>query len=301
MAGLRKFVPVVAMLWLAATHAAELAPSVFEAERTKQESIYHGRGEERVSGYTVDRPLTYYADGFPTAFTRIFGQLGPQDRWLDVGAGEGQAVLDYYNAGSGPAQMKSAALDSTKAQAIAMSIEDRRSALWHQTAAKLPFNQIQYLSGKRLSEYTPDELGHFDVITDMMGGFSYTTDLSLFMRKILDLLDVNGSFFAVLQDVHREDGANTPFYAGAAFLTEIVDVDGSELKVCAWLKRIGCVEVACEPRAHWRPPLEAFHVRKVCNEVAVPALTPVHYQAGTPPERRFRALPAELGKVTNAR
>jgi SAM-dependent methyltransferase len=301
MVGLRKLVPVVAMLWLAPTHAAELAPSALDAERAKQESIYHAHGEQRDKGYTVDRPLSYYSDGFPAEFLRVFGRLGAQDRWLDIGAGEGQAVLDYYASASDAAQVKTA-LGVSKAQAIAMSIEDRRSALWYRTAAKLPFNQIQYLSGKRLSEYSPAELGQFDVITDMMGGFSYATDLSLFMRKVLDLLEVNGSFFTVLQDIRREDGSNTPYYDGASFLTEIVDADGSELKVCAWLKRIGCVEVVCEPKAHWKPPLEAFRIRKVCNAVTVPPLTPVHYQAGTPPERRFRLAPGELGgSVTTVR
>jgi len=45
--------------------------------------------------------------------------------------------------------------------------------------------------------------------------------------------------------------------------------------------------VTCELKKGWRPPVEAFQVQKVCNEVKVPALTPVHYEAGTPPERRF--------------
>ena len=54
--------------------------------------------------------------------------------------------------------------------------------------------------------------------------------------------------------------------AGSPFLTEISKADGSELKVCAWLKRISCVEVTCESRPRWQPPMEAFHVRKVCGE-----------------------------------
>jgi hypothetical protein len=136
----------------------------------------------------------------------------------------------------------------------------------------------------------------------MLGGFSYVNDLTAFVEKVLDLLAVNGSFFTVLQDVRREDGASVPFYPGSPFLTEIADADGSELKVCSWLKRISCVEVVCEPRAHWKPPLEAFSVRKVCNEVKVPQLTPVHYQAGTPPERRYEVQPREAGStVTTAR
>ena len=65
--------------------------------------------------------------------------------------------------------------------------------------------------------------------------------------------------------------------------------------MCSWLKRIACVEVVCEPRAHWKPPLESYRVRKVCNDVKVPPLTPLHYQAGTPPERRYQVPAVEAG------
>jgi hypothetical protein len=57
------------------------------------------------------------------------------------------------------------------------------------------------------------------------------------------------------------------------------------VKVHSWLKSISCVQVTCEFRPTWPPPLEAFRVRKVCNEVSVPALATIHFEAGTPPER----------------
>ena len=138
-------------------------------------------------------------------------------------------MLDYY-APSVRAESEGREVRGRKARAVAMSIEDRRSPLWQETAARLGENHIQYLSGSRLGEYSSQEIGRFQVITDMMGGFSYTNDLSRFMETVLDLLEVNGSFFTVLQDIHREDGTNKPFYPGAPFLTEIADADGSELQ-----------------------------------------------------------------------
>ena len=131
-------------------------------------------------------------------------------------------------------------------------------------------------------------MGQFQVITDVIGGFSYTTDLTIFMEKVLSLLAPGGSFYSVLQDVHSEAGTNQPYYADAPFLTEISNASGAEVKVCSWLKSISCVQVTCELKKGWRPPVEAFQVQKVCNEVGkVPALAPVHYEAGTPPERKF--------------
>jgi hypothetical protein len=279
---------VFAVLCLGSAQAQTVSVVPYGDELQKQETIYQGHGEQRLKGYTVDRPLSVYADGLPSEFAHALASLGPSDRWLDIGAGEGQAVLDYY-APNPKTQADGRDIRSRKARAVAMSIEDRRSPLWQETAARLGENYIQYLSGRRLGEYSSQEIGRFQVITDVMGGFSYTNDLSRFMETVLDLLEVNGTFFTGLQDVRREDGTNKPFYPGASFLTEIADADGSELKVCSWLKRIGCAEVKCEPKAHWKPPVEAFRVRKVCEAVTVPPLAPVHFQAGTPPERRFQA------------
>ena len=91
-----------------------------------------------------------------------------------------------------------------------------------------------------------------------------------------------------MQDVRTEEGKNKPHYPDASFLTELTRPDGSELKMCAWLKSIGCVAVTCESKSGWTPPIEVYHVRKVCDDVTVPALTPTQYSAGTPPERKFR-------------
>jgi hypothetical protein len=113
------------------------------------------------------------------------------------------------------------------------------------------------------------------------------------VESVLGFLALNGSFYTVLQDVRSEIETRKPHYTGAPYLTEITNTDGSEGRVCTWLKSISCVVVTCEPRTNWVPPIEAYAVRKVCENVAVPRLTPLHFEAGTPPERRFRvARPA---------
>jgi hypothetical protein len=226
----------------------------------------------------------------PDAFDRALGLLGPRDRWLDIGAGRGQALLDYYTPKFDMLHFEGRHQRGSKAQGVAMSIEDRRTSAWQEKAATLPPDKIRYFAGRRLREYAREELGKFKLITDVVGGFSYTTNLSLFTEQVLAALEVDGDFFTVLADVSSQDGANQPFYEGAPFLTTIDRADGSEVKVCVWLKSISCVQVTCEFKPKWQPPLEAFHVRKVCNEVSVPALAPIHFEAGTPPERGFKLL-----------
>lgn len=275
-------------LWLGLSYAASSVNPKLNEEVAKQEAIYRSEGERVPDGYTVDRSLANYTDALCAGFDDALARLGPNDRWLDIGAGKGQAMLDYYATEYDAASPEGRAWRGKKAQAVAMSIEDRRTPDWQRTAARLEENQLRYLFNRRLREYSSAELGRFKMITDVIGGFSYSVDLSLFMEKALALLELNGSIYTVLQDVHSEEGTNQPYYPKAPFLTEIAKADGSEVKVCSWLKSIACVQVTCEFKKSWKPPVEAFHVRKVCNDTRVPALASVHYEAGTPPERRFR-------------
>jgi hypothetical protein len=259
----------------------------FGEEITRQTQIYESRGADRPEGYVINRSLLSYTKTLAADFQFSLADLADRDRWLDIGAGEGRAVLDYCTGKYDGSYWRGEAKPTRKARAVAMSIEDRRTQQWHEAAVGLE-DRMSYLSGRRLSQYTNEELGRFRMITDVLGGFSYTDNLARFTEKTLALLEVNGNFYTVLQDVREQNGSNKPHYPDAPFLTELVDVDGSELRVCSWLKRIGCVQVTCEYKEDFTPPIEVYRIQKVCDQVAVPPLTPVHYTAGTPPERRFK-------------
>lgn len=295
---------VLQVLGVQASHSAQPGSPALSEEVSKQTGIYSSRGEKVPEGYVVNRSLLSYAFTLPAEFKRSLAGLGPGDRWLDIGAGEGRAVLDYSTSKYESIYLEGREPRGAKARAVAISIEDRRTRYWHDTAASLDANQIRYLFGKRLREYALEELGKFQLITDLLGGFSYTERLALFMEKTLALLELNGSFYTLLQDVNAESGTHKPYYPGSPFLTEITAADGSEVKLCSWLKRIACVEVTCEAKTQSPPPVEVYRVRKVCNDVAVPALVPVHFQVGTPPERRFQLAnpsPASPGQASTIR
>lgn len=271
---------ILEALWLGTAGSAEI--DKVDEEMRRQEEILKSEGEKKPEGYVINRGLEDYVDALPPEFHQRLRSLGPSDRWLDIGAGEGQAILDYYE------RTNEASRGRAKAKAVALSIEDRRQPKWYLTAAKLERGQIQYFFNKPARQYTVSELGTFQIITDFLGGFSYTDELSLFMEKVLQLLSVKGSFYSLLQDVKSEEGTNQPFYANSPYLTEITDSTGSEVKVCSWLKRITCVEVTCELKPRWKPPVEIYRVHKVCDGINVPALTKTKFSAGTPPERRYQ-------------
>ena len=275
-------------LWLETSYSQQTGSPAIEKEASKQEAIYRSRGEEVPEGYVIDRSFLAYASILSSDFDRSLASLGPKDRWLDIGAGEGHAILDYYTPRYDSMHPEGRERRGKKARAVAISIEDRTTPRWHETAARLEADQIRYLSGKRLREYSQEELGQFQLISDVIGGFSYTRDLSLFMEKVLGFLDLNGRFHTLLLDVLPESATNRTAYPDTLFLTEIANADGSDVSVCTWLKSIACVEVTCESRTESKRPIGIYRIHKVCNNVAVPALVLLGFEAGTPPLRRYQ-------------
>ena len=161
-----------------------------QKEITEQTRIYQSRGEQVPADYVIDRSLLSYAITLLPDFDHSLAKLGPSDRWLDIGAGQGRAILDYYGERFDAMHAEGREQRGSKARAVALSIEDRRTAEWHQTAATLEPGKIEYRFGRRLREYTPEELGRFKLATDVYGGFSYTSSLSLFMEQVLAVLAV---------------------------------------------------------------------------------------------------------------
>jgi hypothetical protein len=282
---------VLQALCFGAAHSQQPGSAEFDQEARKQQAIYDSQGENVPSGYVVGRSLLSYFSILPPGFDRALADLSPRDRWLDIGAGEGNAVLDYYTELYDSMNWEGRERRGKKAQSVAISIEDRRTHDWYQTAARLEPGKIQYLYGKPLRHYSARELGQFQLVTDVIGGFSYAQYLSVFMEKVLNLMDVNATFYTLLLDVRTEAKADPDLYKDLVLLTEIEGPDGSEVKACSWLKSISCVQVACELSTELKRPIELYRIQKVCDKVEVPSLTPLSYLAGTPPVRRYRVGP----------
>jgi SAM-dependent methyltransferase len=279
---------IIQALGLRAGWSQEPVQPRISEEFLEQEKIYHSRGADGRRIYTTDRGLSRYAERLPSGFCDALGRLGSSDRWLDIGAGEGHAILDYYAPEGATAPAEKCGRSGAKPRAVAISIEDRRTDAWKQQAARLGDDRIRYLFGKRLRQYSPEELGKFQIITDVYGGFTYTEDLSQFVDKVLRLLEVGGSFYTLATGVHLEDGKDK---LGTMYLTELEDAFGRRVKVCSWLKKISCVEVTCESKSDLKRPTELIKIRKVCGDTSVPRMKLVEFEAGYPPGRCFQLDP----------
>ena len=276
---------VMAVLSLGAGWVQEPLQPRIDDEFAKQEKIYRRRD---AGSYTANRGLSNYAEVLPTGFCDALARLGSSDRWLDIGAGEGQAILDYYAAQDPAASAEKCAGSSPKGRAVAISIEDRRTDKWKEQAASLGDDRLRYLSGKRLRQYSLEELGKFQIITDVYGGFTYTENLSRFVEKVLSVLEVGGAFYTVLPAVHLEDNTDK---LGTWYKTELVDAASRPVKVCSWLKQTTGTKISCESKTGWDEPTQLIKIRKVYRDVTVPRTKLVEYIAGAPPGRRFQLEP----------
>jgi SAM-dependent methyltransferase len=284
-AGTRLAVLIVIVLQARAGWSQEVAQPRLDKEFAEQEKIYRSRGADVPSGYVTGRALSDYAELLPSGFCDALGNLGSSDRWLDVGAGSGQAILDYYAPEHDAAAGQKCVRSGAKARAVAITIEDRRTDKWREQAASLGGDRLRYLSGKRLRDYSPEELGKFQIITDVFGGFSYTENLSLFVEKVLSLLEIGGVFYTLVPGVHLEHAKDK---LGILYLTELEDAAGRPLKVCSWLKQSACAQVTCESKSDWKRPTELINIRKTCSDISIPRLKLWEFEAGYPPSRRFQ-------------
>ena len=261
-----------------------VSPQINE-EFVEQEQIYRSRGTGGRRVYTTDRGLARYEEILHADFCETLGRLGSSDRWLDIGAGQGQAILDYHVPEEAAAPADKCLRAGPKAQGLGISIEDRRAERWKVQAPRLGDDRMRYLYGKRLREYSPEELGKFHIITDVYGGFSYTEDLSLFIDTVLRLLEVGGSFYTLASGVHLDDDRDK---LGSLYLTELEDPFGRRVKMCSWLKQSSCAQVTCESKRDLSRPTEMIKIKKVCSETRVPRMKLVEFEAGYPPERTFQ-------------
>lgn len=273
---------------LQAIWAQEAAEPRLDEEIAKQDRIYQRRGAEVPSGYITTRGLSAYAEHLPAGFCDALSKLSGSDRWLDIGAGAGEAILDYYGPDDGAASVQTCGRSAAKAQAVAMSIEERQTDKWRKRAASVGQDRLRYLTGKRLRQYAPEELGKFQIITDVFGGFTYTEDLSQFVDRVLSLLDVGGNFYSLIPGVHLASGKEK---LGTFYLTELENAAGRPEKVCSWLKQASCAQVTCESKSDWKRPTELIHIRKVCSDTSVPRTKLLEFVAGYPPDRRFQVEP----------
>ncbi|MCM2277785.1 MAG: hypothetical protein NDJ89_06885 [Oligoflexia bacterium] len=221
------------------------------------------------NNFRVGRNLESYLGLFSPEFEQEIRRLGPQHHWVDLGAGEGLAVEDYlthfikYSA-AGPDEQG-------KARATAISYIVTRQDFTRHEKARL-------LKGRFFEDIPNEEIGKFDLATDLFGIAAYTPKLDVYLDKVLRLLNEDGSLFIAV---------GNPGLGGASLLkNEFHTSDGKTLNFVEWFKTIAGIEVIEHKNS--------MQIRiKDRLLIKVPRLILQSTDRARPPLRVFREIPRE--------
>lgn len=142
--------------------------------------------------FRVGRDLRAYVRNLGAAFEKALQGLGPEQTWLDAGAGKGFAMLQYYK-GSIYAD-RQVEFDPSKARLIALNAKTPEDARGVEELGVLPRDRFQYVEDY-VEKINPGKIGQVDLITDVFGPFSYSTDIKTILEKYWAILKENGDLF----------------------------------------------------------------------------------------------------------
>jgi hypothetical protein len=221
----------------------------------------------------VDRDLRIYGMGFGTKFQAALEALSSGGRWVDFGAGEARAQLDYLQIRASKSDRKrgllSHFLGTPSPQVVAIGYRHFQDASYAHSQGKTEaYDELRrqfqaqerfvYLEGRLVEEISDEEIGPFDLGTDYFGALTYTLDLTATVNKYLRLLHrpaVSRMFF-VTSDSERA-------------ATYIETRDGRRLSLAAWLTAqpgLNVETLKLSPDGH-----EDFYMlTKVRDDVRVP-------------------------------
>jgi SAM-dependent methyltransferase len=235
--------------------------SILNIERLQLNSVkLHER--HVLNDYTVTTTLDTYKREFGRPFTTKLNALVEGSRWMDGGAGEARAMIQYLDDG-GRARCTAVAFQMPPAAGESIK-----------TAAEKYEGKFNYISGGYFHGIRHEDLeeGVFDLITDVNGVLYYTETFKEDIERYLDLLKVNGEVFITDPFIH-------------VHWLESTDVPDNCSDFAKWASNIDGVQVN-----YYYTTRTIVHIKKTKQKCAPPPLflrTLETNQEGPAPVRHY--------------
>jgi len=191
-------------------------------------------------------------------FTRSVRTLGPEDSWIDMGAGDARAMRDVFSKSLDRPPPRMSALGHAPPR-------DPSFAAFAETAG----DRFTPLYGRMLEDYPIAELGTHELVSDLYGPFSYAPHMDEVLETYGRIAKVDGDVY-VLASWH---------------FNRIVDDLGHGVSLDEWARSIEGLELVSR-EAH-AGSVYALHFRRVAGEVHVPRLELRKLDWGQPPDRLY--------------
>lgn len=229
----------------------------------------------QANSFTVDRDLRRYGIFLGKAFLDLLNikiAEGLEFHWMDVGAGEANAIYDFLQSWESRNSRDFNRLSLTAVSAGAPNINI--AYIRHRFAFEENSEAFRYLVGK-IEHETRVPLATQDLVTDTYGACTYSPQLSEVMAKVGSVLKPGGRFVA-----HIPLGG-----------IRIENSKGEKIDVLDWFGKIRGLEIEKSERFVYD---DGTHIRLILKRtqgpIEIPGLTITHLLApqGAIPRRVFR-------------
>lgn len=166
------------------------------------------------NSFVTSRDLSEYRGGLHKGFKASLDSLKPQDTWIDLGAGKGNAATDYFKESANPL---------TKANVVLITYKlDRWFGI-----PKFK-NKLSVMQGRLFEAIPALQIPKAKLITDFFGVLSYTRDLSRSLYLIFDRLEVGGELYIYSHNMNTVIDYHNKIYSLTDFLKQIegLEVEG---------------------------------------------------------------------------
>jgi SAM-dependent methyltransferase len=159
-------------------------------------NIKHNERVIKNNIFPTERGLGFYKYLLGRDFKAQVRKLGPRDHWIDVGAGEANAMFDLFI----DSYLWNEPLLESLPNMTAITVTKPGVRPTRERTAFLNFRKFNYLVGKYLQDYKSHEIAKADLVTDVMGAANYSPDFDVAMTKILRLLKPKGTALIVFMN-----------------------------------------------------------------------------------------------------
>lgn len=253
---------VVSLVSLQAQTASVPVPFTGPLSRRCLEEFSKSDERIRNNDFNASRTLPQYLFSLPQLYAILKASEIRLIHWVDLGAGLGVAGYDALNnPGLPPLNLDpNAHLTVTLVGAVIGERQYGRSF----KEAKIPLYIEGYL------DRVADQIQPADVITDVVGPFHYTRDLSETLRISLSLLKVGGVYMTDTE-----------------YLSHTIVSGG----IHSWLSRIQGITIESDPKGWGRVMITGENtpivLKRTSEDLVVPPLKLVSFEESGPPYRRF--------------
>ncbi|MFZ4715864.1 MAG: hypothetical protein ACOYL6_19230 [Bacteriovoracaceae bacterium] len=229
------------------------------------------------NNFTVDRGLDRYKKTFGDFFSSTLSNLKSTQTWVDFGAGEAKALLQYQSAAKGL---------GAKTIAVGVTRPDKSDEIVALEESISQSDNFSYLAGRFVEKIDDSEFGIIDIGTDYYGAASYTHQPTELFNKYLRLLKKDeGQLFVLFSISGYEDPISHQFIRTE---TKVINIEGKEVPFHDWLSMQKGIEVIISTIKEHQVMLK---IRRTGDNVNLPHLVLETIQEGTPPFRVFRERP----------